>query len=228
MFDENEEEITHSTCGENARIRLRGVEEEVWTFCFSSSPMKEIAEGFVLCDARSPVKCASSFEAQLMILEHRNIICAGYAAVLHIHACVEEIVVTVVLDALTNSSRLCCIWWIKRRAGSRRSRRCLWNAVRLWLFGLKPLDLSVQKFTLTTNNWVDSHCAMREWLWLWAKSQSWLTWPSRVNRMNPRFSPLICLFLNLLFWWARVDGLCGFGLKVLRIIWGQKKRTIWS
>ena len=38
---------------------------------------------------------ATTFEAQLAILEHKNIICAGYGAVLHVHALVEEISVAV-------------------------------------------------------------------------------------------------------------------------------------
>ena len=33
----------------------------------------------------------NAFEAQLIILEHKNIICAGYNAILHVHSCVEEV-----------------------------------------------------------------------------------------------------------------------------------------
>lgn len=32
------------------------------------------------------------FDAQVVILEYKSIICAGFNAVLHIHSCVEEVV----------------------------------------------------------------------------------------------------------------------------------------
>ncbi|KAK9704048.1 translation termination factor GTPase eRF3 [Basidiobolus ranarum] len=73
-----EDEVELAICGDNVRIRLRGVEEE------------EISVGFVMCDPKKPVHCVSAFEAQLAILEHKSIICAGYNAVLHVHASVEE------------------------------------------------------------------------------------------------------------------------------------------
>ena len=37
----------------------------------------------------------SSFDAQIVILEHKSIICAGYSAVLHIHSVVEEVQIKV-------------------------------------------------------------------------------------------------------------------------------------
>lgn len=44
---------------------------------------------------------------QVVILEHKSIICAGYSAVLHVHACVEEVqfVVSEVLCAVMFSVR---------------------------------------------------------------------------------------------------------------------------
>ena len=38
------------------------------------------------------------FEAQIVILEHKSIICAGYSAVLHIHSVVEEVQISVSLN----------------------------------------------------------------------------------------------------------------------------------
>ena len=44
---------------------------------------------------KKPVKTTNVFEAQLAILDHKNIICAGYTAVLHIHTGIEEITLSV-------------------------------------------------------------------------------------------------------------------------------------
>ncbi|CAO3647378.1 unnamed protein product [Cunninghamella blakesleeana] len=79
IFNESEEEIDQAVCGDNVRIRLKGVEED------------EVSPGFVLCSPKKPVKTATKFNAQLAILDHKNIICAGYTAVLHVHAAAEEI-----------------------------------------------------------------------------------------------------------------------------------------
>lgn len=56
--------------------------------------------GFLLCDKRSPVKATNVFEAQLAILDHKNIICAGYTAVMHVHAAVEEITLSALLHLI--------------------------------------------------------------------------------------------------------------------------------
>lgn len=88
VTDERDEELKVGTCGDNVRIRLRGIEEE------------EIAPGFVLCDSKSPVKTVTAFEAQLMILEHRNIICAGYSSVLHVHTATEECTIGALLHLI--------------------------------------------------------------------------------------------------------------------------------
>lgn len=67
--------------GDVVRLRLKGVEEE------------DVRVGFVLCSPRDLVSYSRSFTAKLMILEHKSIICAGYSAVIHIHAAVEEMTV---------------------------------------------------------------------------------------------------------------------------------------
>lgn len=38
------------------------------------------------------------FDAQVVILEHKSIICAGYSAVMHIHCAAEEVTVRVQCD----------------------------------------------------------------------------------------------------------------------------------
>jgi len=60
----------------------------------------DVSTGFVLCDPKSPVKTSTVFEAQLAILEHKNIICAGYEAVMHVHACVEEVSISALLHLI--------------------------------------------------------------------------------------------------------------------------------
>lgn len=74
----DEDEVTSVMSGENVKIKLKGVEEE------------EVSSGFVLCDITIPCKTGKVFDAQVVIIEHKSIICPGYSAVLHIHAAVEE------------------------------------------------------------------------------------------------------------------------------------------
>lgn len=74
-----EKEVPQLQCGDNGRIKLKGVEEE------------DVFSGMVLCDAERPCKAARVFDAQLYILETKSIICPGYSAVLHIHAATEEV-----------------------------------------------------------------------------------------------------------------------------------------
>lgn len=75
----DEDEVLSVTSGENVKIKLKGVEEE------------EVSSGFVLCDAMNPCRTGKVFDAQVVILEHKSIICPGYSAVLHIHASIEEV-----------------------------------------------------------------------------------------------------------------------------------------
>ncbi|RWS25926.1 Eukaryotic peptide chain release factor GTP-binding subunit ERF3A-like protein [Leptotrombidium deliense] len=83
LSDENE--VNQVNSGENVTIKLKGVEEE------------EVSSGFVLCDISAPCNVGRLFDAQVVILEHKSIICPGYSAVLHIHAAVEEVIVKAIL-----------------------------------------------------------------------------------------------------------------------------------
>ncbi|TNM97559.1 hypothetical protein fugu_015715 [Takifugu bimaculatus] len=65
--------------GENLKLRLKGIEEE------------EILPGFILCNAENLCHSGRIFDAQIVIIEHKSIICPGYNAVLHIHTCIEEV-----------------------------------------------------------------------------------------------------------------------------------------
>uniref|UniRef100_A0A2K5SB62 Tr-type G domain-containing protein n=1 Tax=Cebus imitator TaxID=2715852 RepID=A0A2K5SB62_CEBIM len=71
--------------GENLKIRLKGIEEE------------EILPGFILCDPNNLCHSGCRFDAQIVIIEHKSIICPGYNAVLHIHTCIEEVEITALI-----------------------------------------------------------------------------------------------------------------------------------
>lgn len=82
VYDEDTE-IPSAQCGDNVRLKLKGVEDE------------DISVGFVLCGAEKPVKVATSFDAQIAVEEIRNIISPGYTAVMHVHTCTEEVSIKV-------------------------------------------------------------------------------------------------------------------------------------
>ncbi|KAI9190494.1 translation termination factor GTPase eRF3 [Blastocladiella emersonii ATCC 22665] len=83
----DEDEVTAAQAGDNVNVKLKGIEEE------------DIVNGAVLCSAAKPVTAVTTFEAQLLILESKTIIAAGYEAVLHIHNAIED----VVLDCLLHT-----------------------------------------------------------------------------------------------------------------------------
>jgi peptide chain release factor subunit 3 len=88
LYGEQEEEIPHATCGEQVRIRIRGVEEE------------DVLPGFVLCSPKRPVHCVSQFEAQIVLLDLKSILSAGFNCVLHVHAAQEEVTFSALLHKL--------------------------------------------------------------------------------------------------------------------------------
>ncbi|KAL7006491.1 translation termination factor GTPase eRF3 [Cystobasidiomycetes sp. EMM_F5] len=85
ITSENEEEIQVALCGDNVRLRLRGIDDE------------DINVGFVITDTFKPVHAVQAFEAELAILDHKNIITAGYSAVMHVHTVAEEVNLTALL-----------------------------------------------------------------------------------------------------------------------------------
>ncbi|KAG6817463.1 translation termination factor GTPase eRF3 [Tephrocybe sp. NHM501043] len=85
IYNEIEVEVPQALCGDNVRVRLRGVDDE------------DITPGFVLTSPLKPINAVRQFEAQLAILEHKSIICAGYSAVMHIHTLSEEVTLPALL-----------------------------------------------------------------------------------------------------------------------------------
>ncbi|XP_056170536.1 uncharacterized protein LOC115665764 isoform X1 [Syzygium oleosum] len=76
----DDDKVRRAGPGENVRVTLYGIEE------------KDILSGFVLSSVEKPIAAVTEFVAQLQILEllDNAIFTAGYKAVLHIHAVVEE------------------------------------------------------------------------------------------------------------------------------------------
>lgn len=84
----DEEEVNACFSGQNIKLKLKGVEEE------------EVASGFVLCDPASPCSVGSVFDAQVVMLELKSIVCPGYSAVLHMHTASEEIEIGAIIGIL--------------------------------------------------------------------------------------------------------------------------------
>ncbi|XP_057615902.1 eukaryotic peptide chain release factor GTP-binding subunit ERF3B [Chionomys nivalis] len=78
--------------GENLKIRLKGIEEE------------EILPGFILCEPSNLCHSGRTFDVQIVIIEHKSIICPGYNAVLHIHTCIEEVEITALISLVDKKS----------------------------------------------------------------------------------------------------------------------------
>lgn len=85
IYDEQGEELPGALCGDNVRIRLRGVSDE------------DVSPGFVLTSAARPIKVVTQFRCDLAVLDAKNIISAGYSCVMHLHTLTEEVVLTVSL-----------------------------------------------------------------------------------------------------------------------------------
>ncbi|KAJ6851704.1 eukaryotic peptide chain release factor GTP-binding subunit ERF3A isoform X1 [Iris pallida] len=81
--------------GENVRVKLSGIEEE------------DILAGFVLSSVARPIGVVSEFNAQLQILEllDNAIFTAGYKAVLHVHAIVEECEIVELIEEIDTKKK---------------------------------------------------------------------------------------------------------------------------
>lgn len=88
VYGETEDETSIAQCGDQVRLRLRGIEEE------------EILPGFVLCSPKRLVHNVAQFEAQIRILDLKSILTAGFNCVLHVHAAIEEVTFSALLHKL--------------------------------------------------------------------------------------------------------------------------------
>ncbi|KAI6783489.1 Eukaryotic peptide chain release factor GTP-binding subunit-like protein [Emericellopsis cladophorae] len=88
VFGEQEDEIPHAQCGDQVRLRLKGIEEE------------DILPGFVICSPKRLVHNVAEFEAQIRILELKSILTSGFNCVLHVHSAIEEVTFAALLHKL--------------------------------------------------------------------------------------------------------------------------------
>jgi peptide chain release factor subunit 3 len=80
-----EEETDSAMCGENVKLKLKGIDDE------------EISAGSVLCSVKDFCSVARIFDAQVVILECPSIICPGFNSILHIHAATAEVQLTTII-----------------------------------------------------------------------------------------------------------------------------------
>jgi peptide chain release factor subunit 3 len=74
-------EVTQVTSGENIKAKLKGIEET------------DVTPGFVLCCPKNPIQTGRVFDAQVVMLDLKSIICAGYSCMLHLQAMAEEVTI---------------------------------------------------------------------------------------------------------------------------------------
>lgn len=83
-----DEETDSAICGENVKLKLKGVEEE------------DISSGFVLCDLKDICHVGKIFDAQVIILECPSIICPGFNSIMHIHASTVEVQLRLIIGTV--------------------------------------------------------------------------------------------------------------------------------
>lgn len=88
VYGETEDEVNAAQCGDQVRLRLRGIEEE------------DILPGFVLCSPKRLVHNVTAFEAQIRVLELKSILSAGFDCVMHVHSAIEEVTFAALLHKL--------------------------------------------------------------------------------------------------------------------------------
>lgn len=93
IYGENDDEVEMAVCGDNVRIKLRGIKEDM------------MSVGNVLTDTKNPCHSTYAFEAQLAILDVKNILTAGYSSVLHAHTAVVEVRLTKLLHKLNRQGQ---------------------------------------------------------------------------------------------------------------------------
>ena len=88
IYNETEEEVDMAVCGEQVKLRVKGVEEE------------DVQAGFVLTSPKNPIRAVTRFVAQIAIVELKSIMSAGFSCVMHVHTAIEEVQITRLLHKL--------------------------------------------------------------------------------------------------------------------------------
>lgn len=167
----NDDEVEQASPGENVKCKLRNIEEDVSErlSCIDNAVhVQDVSPGFVLCPTGQECLTGRLFDAQLVILEHKSIICAGYSAVMHLHTSAEEITIKVELHwAQTGARVLNCIrrWsvlWTRRRATRARRDRASSNRTRLPLCGWRwAAAWCASNRSSSSRRWADSPFVMK-------------------------------------------------------------------
>ncbi|KAK9369990.1 P-loop containing nucleoside triphosphate hydrolase protein [Lipomyces kononenkoae] len=92
IYNETEAEANTAVCGEQVKLRLKGVEEE------------DVQVGFVLSSVDYPVHTVTAFEAQIAIIELKSILSAGFTCVIHVHTAIEEVTFAALLHKLEKAT----------------------------------------------------------------------------------------------------------------------------
>lgn len=90
---ELDEGLSQAECGDNCRLKVKGAEDS------------DLSSGFVLCDPLHPIKITKQFMAKVCIMESKNIICAGYSCVMHIHSLQIEVTFADLLAIESNKTK---------------------------------------------------------------------------------------------------------------------------
>jgi len=74
-------DVTAVTSGENVKIKMKGVDDS------------DVSPGFVLCSHSNPIKTGRVFDAQIVMLDLKSIVCAGFGCIMHLQAMAEEVTI---------------------------------------------------------------------------------------------------------------------------------------
>ena len=71
--------MTAVTSGENIKAKVKGISDD------------ELSPGFVLCSLTNPIRTGKVFDAQVVMLDLKSIVCAGFSCIMHLQAMSEEV-----------------------------------------------------------------------------------------------------------------------------------------
>jgi len=74
-------EVTAVTSGENIKIKIKGIDDG------------DVSPGFVLCSSVNPITTGKVFDAQIVMLDLKSIVCAGFGCMMHLQAMAEEVTI---------------------------------------------------------------------------------------------------------------------------------------
>merc|ERR1711953_360581 len=72
-------EVTAVTSGENIKAKVKGISDD------------ELSPGFVPCSLTNPIRTGKVFDAQVVMLDLKSIVCAGFSCIMHLQAMSEEV-----------------------------------------------------------------------------------------------------------------------------------------